>query len=305
LVGDVRVTARVPATAANLGAGFDCLGLALELRSEVVLDLGPPFGIEVEGEGADRLPRDARNLVARTITGFFERLGRPTPPFRLILRNRIPQSGGLGSSSAALVGALLVANVAAGRPCSLEQLLCLAAELEGHPDNVAPAVLGGLVVSVLEPDAGLITVPLSVPPELSAVLFVPGFAMRTRRARQLLPKLVPHRDAVFNASRTALFVSAFQNGRLDLLRVAMQDRLHQPYRSQLFPAMGAIFEAALAAGACGACLSGAGSAVLALTTDRQSLIGEAMQRAAHGRGVDGRWLTADVARTGADVAVLE
>jgi homoserine kinase len=305
LVGDVRVTARVPATAANLGAGFDCFGIALELRSEVVLDLGKPFAIEVEGEGQDRLPRDGRNLVARTIHGFFERLGRPTPPYRLTLRNRIPQTGGLGSSSAALVGALLVANVAAGRPRSLDELLCLAAELEGHPDNVAPAVLGGLVVAVAEPDAGLITVPLAVPPELSAVLFVPSFVMRTRRARQLLPKLVPHRDAVFNASRTALLVSAFQSGRFDLLRVAMQDRLHQPYRSQLFPAMGSIFEAALAAGACGACLSGAGSAILAFTTDRQSLIGEAMQRAALGRGVEGRWLTADVARAGAEVVVAD
>ncbi|HEY3078413.1 MAG TPA: homoserine kinase [Chloroflexota bacterium] len=301
----MRVTARVPATAANLGSGFDCLGIALELRSEVVLDLDRPFGIEIEGEGEDRLPRDGRNLVARTIRGFFERLGRPVPPFHLTLRNRIPQTGGLGSSSAALVGALLAANVVAGRPSSVEQLLCLAAELEGHPDNVAPAVLGGLVVAVVEPDAGLLAVPLSVPPELSAVVFVPGFVMRTRRARQVLPKLVPHRDAVFNASRTALLVSAFQSGRLDLLRVAMQDRLHQPYRSQLFPAMGAVFEAALGAGACGACLSGAGSAILAFATDRQSAIGEAMQRAAHARGVEGRWLTADIARSGADVIVAD
>ena len=110
----MRDTARVPATAANLGSGFDCLGVALELRNEIVLDLGEPFGIEVEGEGQDRLPRDGRNMVARTIEGFFERLGRPAPPFSLTLRNRIPLTGGLGSSSATLVGALLVANVAAG-----------------------------------------------------------------------------------------------------------------------------------------------------------------------------------------------
>src|SRR5262249_992362 len=136
LVGDVRVTARVPATAANLGSGFDCLGIALELRNEIVLEVGEQFGIEVEGEGEDRLRRDGRTLVARTIEAFFERLGRPAPPFRLTLRNRIPLTGGLGSSSATLVGALLVANVAAGRPSSAEQLLRLAAELEGHPDNV-------------------------------------------------------------------------------------------------------------------------------------------------------------------------
>ena len=301
----MRVTARVPATAANLGSGFDCLGIALELRNEIVLDLGERFAIEVEGEGGDRLPRDGHNLVARTIQAFFERLGRPTPSFRLTLRNRIPLTGGLGSSSATLVGALLVANVVAGRPCSAEQLLRMAAELEGHPDNVAPAMLGGLVVAVAEPDLGLVTAPLTVPPELTAVVFVPSFTMRTRRARQLLPKLVPHRDAVFNAARTALLVAAFQSGRLDLLRVAMQDRLHQPYRSQLFPAMGALFEAALGAGACGACLSGAGSAILAFATDRQSAIGEAMQRAASSRGVPGRWIVADIARSGAEVAVAE
>jgi homoserine kinase len=299
----VRVTARVPATAANLGAGFDCLGIALELRSEVTLDLERPFGVDIEGEGQERLPRDGRNMVARTVGTFFERIGRPAPPFRLIQRNHIPQTGGLGSSSAALVGALLAANVAAGRPMDAAELLCLAAELEGHPDNVAPALLGGLVVAVTEPDVGLITIALDVPPELSAVLFVPGFVMRTKRARQLLPKLVPHRDAVFNASRTALLVSALQTGRLDLLRVAMQDRLHQPYRSQLFPAMGAIFEAALGAGALGACLSGAGSAVLAFATGHQSLIGEAMQRVAAARGVEGRWLVADIARHGAEVVV--
>jgi homoserine kinase len=299
----VRVTARVPATAANLGAGFDCLGIALELRSEVTLDLDQPFGVEIEGEGHERLPRDHRNMVARTVTGFFERIGRPAPPFRLIQRNRIPQTGGLGSSSAALVGALLAANVVAGRPMDATQLLCVAAELEGHPDNVAPALLGGLVIAVAEPDAGLIAVPLDVPLELSAVLFVPSFAMRTKRARQLLPKLVPHRDAVFNASRTALLIAAFQTGRLELLRIAMQDKLHQPYRSQLFPAMGAIFEAALGAGASGACLSGAGSAILAFATERQSAIGEAMQRVAAARGVEGRWLVADIARSGAEVVV--
>lgn len=299
----MRVTARVPATAANLGAGFDCLGIALELRSEVTLDLERPSGVDIEGEGHERLPRDGRNMVARTIATFFERVGRPAPPFRLIQRNLIPQTGGLGSSSAALVGALLAANVVAGGPMDAAALLCLAAELEGHPDNVAPAMLGGLVVAVTEPDLGLIAVALKVPPELSAVLFVPAFAMRTKRARQLLPKLVPHRDAVFNTGRAALLVAAFQTDRLDLLRVAMQDKLHQPYRSQLFPAMGAIFEAALGAGARGACLSGAGSAVLAFATGHQSAIGEAMQRAAAARGVEGRWIVADVARAGAEIVV--
>jgi homoserine kinase len=293
----VRIVARVPATSANLGPGFDCLGLALELRSEITMHVGAPFFIRLEGEG--RYPRDQRNMIYRTIRGFFDRVGQPAPSFGLTICNNIPSTGGLGSSSAAIVGGLLVANVAAGRPMNADQILALATELEGHPDNVAPALLGGLVVALGDVGGAPIALSLPVPEELSAVVFVPGFSMPTRRARQVLPNLVPRRDAVFNAARTALFVAALQTGRLDALRIATQDRLHQPYRSRLFPAMPTIIEAALAAGACGAFLSGAGSAVLALATDHHSQIGEAMQRAAESRGVPGRWFTADVARSGA------
>jgi homoserine kinase len=297
----VHITARVPATSANLGPGFDCFGLALELRSEVTMHVGAPFSITIEGEGYSRYARDGRNLIYRTILSFFERVGREPPSFALTSRNRIPATGGLGSSSAAIVGALLVANVAAGRPMDADELLALASEIEGHADNVAPAMLGGLVVVVSEGAERPIALSLPVPPELSAVVFVPGFSMPTRRARQLLPNVVPRRDAIFNASRTALLVAALQSGRADLLQVATQDRLHQPYRARMFPAMPTVIEAALEAGACGACLSGAGSALLALAVDRHSQIGEAMQRAAASRGVKGRWFAADIARSGAVV----
>jgi homoserine kinase len=297
----VRITARVPATSANLGPGFDCFGLALELRSEVTMHLGASFFIRIEGEGQSRYARDGRNLVYRTIRAFYDRIGQPLPAFGLTIVNRVPPTGGLGSSASAVVGALMVANVAAGRPMGADDVLAFAAELEGHPDNVAPALLGGLVVVVTDTAGRPITVTLPVPDELSAVLFVPSFAMSTKRARQLLPNLVPRRDAVFNAGRTALLVAALQMGRPELLRVATQDRLHQPYRAQLFPAMSTILEAALAAGACGACLSGAGSALLALATEGQRSIGESMQATAEANGVRGRWFTADVARSGAIV----
>jgi homoserine kinase len=297
----VHITARVPATSANLGPGFDCLGLALELRSEVTMHVGAPFSIEIEGEGYSRYARDGRNLVYRTICAFYERIGRAPPSFGLTSRNRIPPTGGLGSSSAAIVGALLVANVAAGRPMDADSLLALASELEGHADNVAPALLGGLVVAVGDTGERPVVVSLPVPPELSAVVYVPAFSMPTKRARQLLPNVVPRRDAIFNAGRTALLIAALQSGRPDLLRVATQDRLHQPYRARMFPAMAAVIEAALEAGACGACLSGAGSALLALAVDRHTQIGEAMERAAQGRGVKGRWFATDIARSGAVV----
>ncbi len=294
------IVARVPATSANLGSGFDCLGLALDLENDVELVAGGPFHVEVVGEGAASLPRDRSNLVARTIHRFFDQLGRPAPSFGLRLINRIPMTGGLGSSSTALVGGLLCANHLAGEPWSREELLRFACELEGHPDNVAPAMLGGLVLSVL--DAGkLITVPLPQPPGLRAVIFLPRFSTSTREARRLLPARVSHQDAVFNVGRAALFVAAMTTGRTELLRVATQDRLHQPYRQVLFPAMGKLFDAAVGAGALGVWLSGSGSALCALTQENPQTVATAFENAARANGVAGRTQVVELAREGARI----
>ena len=294
------IVARVPATSANLGSGFDCLGLALDLENDVELTPVGPFHVEVVGEGAESLPRDRSNLVARTIHRFYDQLGRPAPFFGLRLINRIPMTGGLGSSSTALVGGLLCANHLAGEPWSREELLRFACELEGHPDNVAPAMLGGLVLSVL--DAGkLITVRLPQPPGLRAVIFLPRFSTSTREARRLLPARVSHQDAVFNVGRAALFVAAMTTGRPELLRVATQDRLHQPYRQVLFPAMGKLFDAAVEAGALGAWLSGSGSALCALTQENPQTVSRAFEDAARAHGVAGRTQVVELAREGARI----
>ncbi len=294
------IVARVPATSANLGPGFDCLGLALQLYNDVILLPERPFHVEIVGEGAESLPRDRSNLVARTVVRFFETIGRPTPSFALKLINRIPMTGGLGSSSTALVGALLAANCWAGDALERDELLRLAASLEGHPDNVAPAMLGGLVLSVVDGDR-LITVPLPLPCGLRAVLFLPRFSTSTREARRLLPPRVSHRDAVFNVSRAALFVAAITCGRLDALRTATQDRLHQPYRQVLFPAMPRLLDAAFAAGALGAWLSGSGSALLALTSGREEAVAAAFEGAARANGVAGRSQIVDLAIEGAAI----
>ena len=292
------IVARVPATSANLGPGFDCFGLALGLFNDVELVPDGPFAVEIIGEGAEHLSRDRSNLVARTVNRFFDLIGRPVPPFRLRLTNRIPMTGGLGSSSTALVGGLLVANRFAGDVVSTNELVRMAFELEGHPDNVAPALLGGFVVSVV--NAGqLLTVPIALPPDLRAVLFLPRFSTSTRDARRLLPTRVSHADAVFNLSRAALFVSALATERLDLLAVATQDRLHQPYRQVLFPAMPRLFEGAIAAGALGAWLSGSGSALLALTAGREVAVASAFEAVARSNGVAGRTLIVDLETRGA------
>lgn len=292
------IIARIPATSANLGAGYDCFGLALNLYNDVELIPGAGFSVEVVGEGADSLPRDRGNLVARTILRYFERVERPAPTFAVRLINRIPMCGGLGSSSTALVGALLTANKYAGQLLSLTELLGLAAELEGHPDNVAPALLGGFVVAAS--DRGqFTTVSVPVPPELKAVLFLPRFSTSTRDARRLIPPRVSHADAVFNVGRAALFVAGLTTGRFDVLRVATQDRLHQPYRQVLFPTMPRFFDAALEAGAHGAWLSGSGSALMALASSAAQAVAEAFEVTARANGVAGRPLIVDLAREGA------
>ncbi len=294
------IVARVPATSANLGPGFDCLGLALDLYNEVALIPGRTFRVDIVGEGADSLPRDRSNLGARTVFRFFDTIGRPAPPFALRMTNRIPMTGGLGSSSTAIVGGLLVANFLAGEPLGRDDLLRLAFAIEGHPDNVAPAMLGGLVLSVVQ-DGALSTVQIPLPKGLRGVLFLPGFTISTREARRRLPARVPFDDAVFNLSRSALFVAAMATGRLDLLRSATQDRLHQPYRQVLFPAMPRLFDAALDAGALGVWLSGAGSALMALVQGEAEPVVEALNRAAAMNGVAGRAETVDLATEGASV----
>ena len=310
----MRATIRIPATSANLGSGFDTLGLALALYNEIVVEdepatengrqLGAGPRIVITGEGADELPRDGTNLIHRTVLRFFEMLGRRPPPFSLATHNRIPLTGGLGSSSAALVGGLLAGNFLAGGPLSRDEILKVAFDEEGHPDNVAPALLGGLVLCVAD-DRRLTSVALPVPPDLRAVLFVPNFSMPTVEARRLLPSHVPHRDAVFNLGRAALLIAAFQTGRLDLLRIATEDRLHQPYRREMFPAMTRLMSAAQQAGALAACLSGAGSALLALARGREEQVAEAFRRAAERSGVVGRVFVVDVDRQGAQVDVEE
>jgi homoserine kinase len=294
------IVARVPATSANLGAGFDCLGLALDLSNDVELIPSGPFHVEIVGEGAETLPRDRSNLVARTVFRYYERLGRPAPSFSLRLTNRIPMTGGLGSSSTALVGGLLCANRLADDPLSRDELLEIACELEGHPDNVAPAMLGGLVLSVLD-NGKPITVKLPQPDGMRAVLFLPRFSTSTREARRLLPPRITHQDAVFNLSRAALFVAAITTGRPELLRIATQDRLHQPYRQVLFPAMPKLFEAALEAGALGAWLSGSGSALCALAQGNETAVAAAFEDAARANGVAGRAQVVDLCGDGARV----
>ena len=280
-----RVTVRAPATAANMGPGFDCMGLALEVWNSIEVRLGPP-AVAIHGHGERTLPRGESNLVYRCFRLPFQESGTPVPDVTITCRNEIPVARGLGSSSAAVVGGLAAGNAMCGLPLSKERLLELAATTEGHPDNVAPAMLGGCQVAVWE-GARLVTSAVPVPEDIQAVVYVPDVPMPTDRARGLLTSEVPRADAVYNIGRAAMLVRAFATGDFSDLAVATGDRLHQPARQSIFPAMGNIFRAALGAGALGVFLSGAGSSVLALARGREVTIGYEMADAAAKSGIEG------------------
>ena len=295
-------TIKIPATSANMGPGFDCLGIALDIWNTVAVQTGAR-GFEISGFGADDLPRDSSNLVLASLERVFAELGEPIPDdLRVVCHNDIPLARGLGSSSAALVGGLMAGNEIAGGRLSQDDLLRIAADIEGHPDNVAPALHGGMRIAALQDDGAVVSAPVPVPPELSAVLYIPAVPMPTEEARGLLGAEVPRADAVFNIARAALLVRAFATGDLRHLRIATQDRLHQPARQTIFFPMNNIIRAALGAGALGAFLSGAGSAVLALAVEKEFTIGYEMADAAAKSGLDGEIRITKPAALGAHLA---
>lgn len=257
------VTVEAPATTANLGPGFDCLGIALGLYNRVRLQPSDRPRVEVLGEGAGTVPEDGTNLTYRAAQLLGEKIGY-RGHWHLQQRNRIPLGQGMGSSSAAIVGGIVAAQAALDCAADREMALSLAIHIEGHPDNVAPALLGGLTVCFERRDGNRSALSLPPPEGLVAVVAVADFQVSTADARAALPDQVPRTDAVFNLSQTAATLAMLTTGRYDLLADAMRDRLHQPYRAHLIPGMDEIIAAALAAGARGAALSGSGSTIMAL-----------------------------------------
>ncbi|ABG06031.1 homoserine kinase [Rubrobacter xylanophilus DSM 9941] len=294
------ISVRVPATSANLGPGFDCVGLALSLSTRISLDRAAVPRVEVRGTGEHLIPGGTDHPAYRAAAFVAEFVGEPEAHFHLVQENSIPPSRGLGGSAAALVGGAVAANDLLGRPMAAPDLLNLVCELDGHPDNAAPALLGGLVIGTLTPE-GVRCVRLE-PRGLRAAVVVPDFPVSTTAARRALPEKVPHRDAVFNVGRSGLLLGALATGEYHLLRVAMQDRLHQPYRAHLVPGLSAVIEAALRAGSYGASLSGSGPTVIALTPqDRAEEAAAAMRAAFEERGVKAAAWALEVDLSGARV----
>jgi homoserine kinase len=303
------VTVEVPASAANLGAGYDCLGLALALTNRIELEVRVwsrgEIELSVEGEGRNELTEDRENRFVRGLEATLVAARGPLPDgvgWRIAMHNQIPLSRGLGSSAAATVGGVLAGNVLAGEPLSTAEMLRIACDIEGHPDNAAASLLGGFVVSA-STDEGVEAIRFASPRDLRAVLFIPELRLPTKAMRAALPEAVPLADAVANLGAVAVGVAGLATGRYDLLARLTVDRLHEPYRAAIYPQLPRMVDAARAAGALGACLSGAGSTILAFADSMSQIsrVEAAFVAVAADTDLDGRVVVVEPRNAGAKV----
>jgi homoserine kinase len=302
------IEVRVPASTANLGAGFDCLGLALELyltaRATVQIRPGSRTLARTRGVGSASLPKSPeQNLIFRAMRYAAEKEGFQLPAVRLAVKNEIPMAGGLGSSAAAAVAGVALAYATAGRSLARENALRYAKEIEGHADNAGAALLGGLVVTYTQTDGGVGAMRLAWPKMIRVIVVTPAIELPTKKSRAVLPAQVPRDDAVENLQRSALFVAAIEARRYDLIWNAMQDRLHQRYRQKLIPGLAEVLAIPQMPGLLGLALSGAGPSVVALATAGFEEIGKAIAARFEYAGVAATIRFLEVAQDG--ISILE
>jgi homoserine kinase len=263
----VSITVCVPATTANIGPGFDCLGAALALYNEFGFTRSTgdnALNITVAGNDAAKIGRGADNLVYQAFVQLYDRINQPVPPIDLHINMQVPLSRGLGSSATAIVGGLVGANELAGRPLNPEAIAAIATEMEGHPDNVVPALMGGARISATGLDRPWEVAELLWHETIVPVVAIPDFELSTRAARSVLPEQYSRADVIFNASHLGLLLQGLATGQGDWLKAALQDKIHQPYRRSLIQGYDAVYAAAIGAGAHGLVISGAGPTLLAL-----------------------------------------
>jgi homoserine kinase len=297
------VKVKVPATTANLGAGFDTFGLALTLYNEFEVEEADGVFIESYPEN-EFLKNPENNLFIKVVKYLCEAEGKTFHGAKLKQTVNIPVARGLGSSATAIVAGILTGFAVHKKPLTDEEFFKVAYLFEPHPDNLLPAWKGGLIAALKTEDKTYYS-KIDFPQELKAVVVIPDFELSTELARSVLPKEIPLKDAVFNIQRVSLFIRALQEKRFDLLKIAMEDRLHQPYRKSLIPNFDKVIQYAYDSGAVGASLSGAGSTMLALALDNFDKIGQAMVSAFSEAGINAKYLVLDVDTEGAKVEIIE
>lgn len=282
------VEVRVPATSANIGPGFDTLGLAVNLflSARAEISAGEPR-ILLRGEGADELPAGESNLLFQSYLVCGRAAGLDLPPLRISVRNSIPLKRGLGSSSAAIVAGILIADRMMGGRFTQQELVNIAAGIEGHPDNITPCLTGGIAICCYD-GREVVYRKINPPPWLKLVAVIPDMVVETKKARAVLPKKISAKDAVFNLQRVALQVASWYGAQPDSLPLLFEDRLHQPYRKALIPGFEDVISAALDARASGVYLSGSGPTIMALYRKSGKLVGERMAAAFGKAGIPAR-----------------
>lgn len=277
------IKVQVPATSANLGPGFDTLGLALNLYNTFTFQ-EIPEGLEITG--CEAKFANENNLVYTSMLKTFNRIGYSINGMKVDIKTDIPVSRGLGSSATCILGGVIGANKIAGSPLTKDEILELATEIEGHPDNIAPALFGGLVVSVMEREK-IFYNQINVSKGIKFVALIPDFTLSTRDARHVLPSSVSYGDAIYNIGKVSLLLSALSNGRHDLVKIGIKDKLHQPYRGKLIPRFEEILNKCDEMGSLGVFLSGAGPTIMALIDDQDTSFTEEIQE--YLKSIDYNW----------------
>ena len=273
----MKVSVKVPATSANLGPGFDCMGLALPLYNTITIEetVLPGTGVEInvfadndsiDQLSLDHIPLDENNIAYKAVELLYNSIGQTPSELKINIATNIPVARGLGSSSAVIVGALIAANELLGRPADEAALLSIACEIEGHPDNITPAIVGGLVITSQEDDGSVVYRKLDWPSDWAITVCVPDFELSTEISRSVLPTEIPRKDAVFNAQRLGMFIQAVHTKDSELMKLALRDKIHQPYRMKLVPGLDKIIENLKHFdNVLGCVLSGAGSSILIIS----------------------------------------
>lgn len=271
----MKISVKVPATTANLGPGFDCMGIALPIYNTITIEetVFPDTGLYINILNSENeeiidysIPKDENNIVYKAIELLYAYTGQTPSGLKIIIKTNIPISRGLGSSASVIVGGLIAANELLSRPADEAALLSIATEVEGHPDNVAPAILGGFVLSSVEPDGSVVYRKLPWPDDWKITVCIPDYELETQISRSVLPEQVDIKDAAFNAKRCAMLVEAVHTQDIELMKLALQDKLHQQYRSRLVPGLDKIIENLKHIdNVIGCVLSGAGPSILVIS----------------------------------------
>lgn len=268
---------RVPATSANMGAGFDSLGVAVGLYNRMTVE-EIPEGLQIVNKNAQSyVPKDKNNLIYRAMLTFFEHVGYEPRGYRITQNSQIPMTRGLGSSSACIIGGMLAANIISGRKLSYDEIIHLAAKMEGHPDNVGPALYGGFCVSLMDNDRTIVK-STKLKNHIKFAVIIPDFFVATKKSRGVLPTSVDFKDAVFNVGHVSMFQAAMLSGDMEALRIGVQDKLHQQYRKNYVDGMDEIFEKTYSLGSNATYLSGSGPTILSILDDDYTTFSHGMEK---------------------------